>query len=109
VNHGRHSTSPGEHKLRLANSGSSCSGVKNSPLHNSALVCNDGEMQKIRDSGVSYFGRTNHRNSNIRFGIKQADRLSHVYVIGKTGVGKSSLSRNACRAGRCRRSWSCSH
>ena len=25
------------------------------------------------------------------FGIKQADRLSHVYVIGKTGVGKSTL------------------
>jgi len=48
-------------------------------------------MQNLRDSGVSYFGRSNHRNSNIRFGIKQADRLSHVYVIGKTGVGKSSL------------------
>lgn len=25
------------------------------------------------------------------FGIKQADRLSHVYVVGKTGTGKSSL------------------
>ncbi len=25
------------------------------------------------------------------FGIKQADRLSHMYVIGKTGVGKSTL------------------
>jgi len=26
-----------------------------------------------------------------RFGIRQADRLSHLYVIGKTGVGKSTL------------------
>jgi energy-coupling factor transporter ATP-binding protein EcfA2 len=40
---------------------------------------------------ISYFARANHRNSNILFGIKQADRLSHIYIIGKTGVGKSTL------------------
>jgi type IV secretory pathway TraG/TraD family ATPase VirD4 len=40
---------------------------------------------------ISYIARTNHRNSNTPFGIKQADRLSHIYVIGKTGVGKSTL------------------
>ena len=43
------------------------------------------------DNDISYFARTNHRNSNVPFGIKQADRLSHMYVIGKTGVGKSTL------------------
>jgi energy-coupling factor transporter ATP-binding protein EcfA2 len=48
-------------------------------------------MQNSRESGVSYFGTTNHRNSFIRFGIKQLDRLSHMYLIGKTGVGKSTL------------------
>ena len=42
-------------------------------------------------TAISYFARTNHRNSNVLFGIKQADRLSHIYVIGKTGVGKSTL------------------
>jgi hypothetical protein len=40
---------------------------------------------------ISYFARTNHRNAGVPFGIKQADRLSHIYVIGKTGVGKSTL------------------
>ncbi len=40
---------------------------------------------------VSYFARTNHRNSRVPFGIKQKDRLSHMYVIGKTGVGKSKM------------------
>src|SRR5262245_25933098 len=40
---------------------------------------------------VSYFARTNHRNAGVLFGIKQADRLSHSYLIGKTGVGKSTL------------------
>ena len=40
---------------------------------------------------VSYFASTNFRARPIPFGIRQADRLSHLYVIGKTGVGKSTL------------------
>jgi len=38
-----------------------------------------------------YVGRTNFHRSFRRFGIKQQDRLSHVYVLGQTGVGKSTL------------------
>lgn len=40
---------------------------------------------------ISYFARTNHRARRVVFGIKQADRLSHIYIIGQTGVGKSTL------------------
>src|ERR1700685_3720824 len=40
---------------------------------------------------VSYFARTTHRDAGVSFGIKQADRISHLYIIGKTGVGKSTL------------------
>lgn len=40
---------------------------------------------------ISYFARTNFRNRGRLFGIRQADRLSHLYIIGKTGVGKSTL------------------
>ncbi|MEI9933175.1 MAG: DUF87 domain-containing protein [Rhizomicrobium sp.] len=43
------------------------------------------------DKDISYFAHTNYHNDNRHFGIKQADRLSHMYVIGKTGVGKSTL------------------
>ena len=39
----------------------------------------------------SFFGVSNFHGSNRRIGIAQADRLSHMYVIGKTGVGKSTL------------------
>jgi hypothetical protein len=39
----------------------------------------------------SYFACTNFRNGGTPFGIMQADRLSHMYVIGKTGTGKSTL------------------
>ena len=46
---------------------------------------------------VSYFARTNHRARGLLFGIKQKDRLSHVYVVGKTGVGKSTLIETLAR------------
>jgi hypothetical protein len=56
-----------------------------------AHICKHEAMPTRPDNDVSYFGRTNFRNSNRRFGIRQSDRLSHMYIIGKTGVGKSTL------------------
>lgn len=37
---------------------------------------------------------TNWRNRNQLFGIKPQDRLQHIYCIGKTGTGKSTLLCN---------------
>jgi len=45
-------------------------------------------------SGVSYLARTTFRNKGVCFGIKQTDRLSHIYAIGKTGTGKTTLLEN---------------
>lgn len=42
-------------------------------------------------SDIVYFAQTNHREPRRVFGIRQADRRSHIYVIGKTGTGKSTL------------------
>jgi hypothetical protein len=42
-------------------------------------------------SRVTHFARTDARNDRRVFGIKQSDRLSHTYIIGKTGTGKSTL------------------
>ena len=42
-------------------------------------------------SDVTYLGLASSRRGLVRFGIRQADRLSHLYVIGKTGTGKSTL------------------
>lgn len=45
-----------------------------------------------KDKGqISHFAHSNHRRPFRTFGIKQADRLSHMYVIGKTGAGKTTL------------------
>ena len=48
-------------------------------------------MPSIPGGDISYFARSNFRNKNIPIGIRQADRLSHIHIIGKTGVGKSTL------------------
>jgi CxxC-x17-CxxC domain-containing protein len=46
------------------------------------------------DKDVIYFGRTDFRNTSRLFGIKRSDRRQHVYIIGKTGTGKSALEAN---------------
>ena len=46
---------------------------------------------------ITYFARTNHRNKGIPFGIRRADRRTHMYVIGKTGTGKSTLLKTLMR------------
>ena len=46
---------------------------------------------------ITYLARTNHRNTGRLFGIKQPDRFSHIYIIGKTGAGKSTLIETMAR------------
>ncbi len=43
---------------------------------------------------ITNFARTDARGQNVLFGIKAKDRQRHVYVIGKTGMGKSTLLEN---------------
>ncbi len=44
--------------------------------------------------GANIFGQTDYRGHKIEFGIKPEDRRKHMYVLGKTGVGKSTLFKN---------------
>lgn len=43
---------------------------------------------------VTYLGKVDYRNKQLTFGIKQKDRTRHAYIIGKTGMGKSTLLEN---------------
>lgn len=43
---------------------------------------------------ITYFAKTDARGQNVPFGIKAKDRQRHMYVIGKTGMGKSTLLEN---------------
>lgn len=41
-----------------------------------------------------YFAKENFRGSERTFGIRTADRRQHMYVIGRTGTGKTNLLKN---------------
>lgn len=43
---------------------------------------------------ITFFAETNFRNQKRRFGIKTPDRRKHMYIIGKTGMGKTTLLEN---------------
>ncbi|MDO8183809.1 MAG: type IV secretion system DNA-binding domain-containing protein [bacterium] len=43
---------------------------------------------------LNYFGQTDFRGERKQFGIRSEDRSRHMYVIGKTGMGKSTLLEN---------------
>ncbi len=45
-------------------------------------------------SDINIFAKTNFRKQEKVFGIKKLDRRQHIYVIGKTGVGKTVLLKN---------------
>ena len=45
-------------------------------------------------TGGTVIGETVFRDVKTQFGIKKSDRRKHIYVIGKTGTGKSTLLKN---------------
>ncbi len=55
---------------------------------------NPHEKDLIGNPEVNYFGMTNFRNKNVKFGIKLDDRRRHMYVVGKTGMGKTTMLEN---------------
>lgn len=54
------------------------------------MSINDYENKKQ----ITPIGKVNFRNNENVFGIYDKDRLGHIYAIGKTGVGKSTLLLN---------------
>ncbi|MFZ4648772.1 MAG: type IV secretion system DNA-binding domain-containing protein [Patescibacteria group bacterium] len=53
---------------------------------------------------IAVFAQTTYRNEFKKFGIKTDDRRRHMYLVGKTGMGKSTILENMIiddiRAGR---------
>src|SRR5258708_5542701 len=46
------------------------------------------------DNDITLFAKTNFRNREVAFGIRKDDRRRHMYIIGKTGMGKTTLIEN---------------
>src|SRR4051812_38323043 len=43
------------------------------------------------DHFVTIFAETDARAKHVRFGIRHADRRYHMAIVGRTGMGKSTL------------------
>lgn len=51
-------------------------------------------LENEQQNRVTAFAVTNWRDERLVFGIKEKDRQGHMYIIGKTGTGKSTLMKN---------------
>jgi CxxC-x17-CxxC domain-containing protein len=51
-------------------------------------------MESENNKHITFFGRTTFRGAQKKFGIKEDDKRRHVYIIGKTGMGKTELLKN---------------
>jgi len=50
------------------------------------------------DEEVTFFAESEFRRRSQHFGIKRRDRRHHMYLVGKTGMGKSTLLRTLIRS-----------
>src|SRR3989339_378592 len=64
------------------------------PISKSPLIQPQQKGPLDNPNHVTLFAQTNFRNENRRFGIKLDDRRRHMYVIGKTGMCKSTMLEN---------------
>ncbi len=51
-------------------------------------------LPKANEGDVTIFAETDYRGATVNFGLKRADRGRHFYLLGKTGVGKSTVFKN---------------
>ena len=56
------------------------------------------DLPTEEEDNITLIGKTNFRSNKHKYGIRNIDRRRHVYVIGKTGMGKSTLLENMIRA-----------
>jgi len=71
----------------------------NLPVANSYAVPEDAsealqEEKAEAKKEVNFFAKTEWRNREEIFGLRREDRSKHVYIIGKTGAGKSTMIAN---------------
>jgi hypothetical protein len=52
------------------------------------------DLTEEEKSQINFFAKTDYKNRQATFGIYKEDRRKHLYVIGKTGTGKSTFIAN---------------
>jgi hypothetical protein len=65
--------------------------VLSEPPHNLPTSLDINEEEKAK---INFFAKTLYKNKETIFGIKDHDRLRHIWTVGKTGTGKSTMIAN---------------
>jgi hypothetical protein len=65
--------------------------VLSEPPHNLPVATDTSEEEK---KDINFFAKTLFKNKETIFGIKDDDRRRHVWTVGKTGTGKSTMIAN---------------
>ena len=65
--------------------------VLSEPPTNLPVSSDKSEEEKVE---IDFFAKTLFRNKETIFGIKDKDRLRHIWTVGKTGTGKSTMIAN---------------
>ncbi|OGD78824.1 hypothetical protein A2368_03245 [Candidatus Collierbacteria bacterium RIFOXYB1_FULL_49_13] len=66
--------------------------MRGEPPDNLPVV--DSTMDASSQGQITVFAKTEFKNQIVRFGIHLPDRRRHVYILGKSGTGKSYLLSN---------------
>jgi hypothetical protein len=51
-------------------------------------------IKNTQENDLTVLGLTDYRGEKITFGIKKEDKFRHMYIVGKTGTGKSVFLSN---------------
>jgi hypothetical protein len=62
------------------------------PPENLPIVTRDSPPEVKLNTNV--YAQTTYKNQPVKYGLKREDRRRHMYIIGKTGTGKSTLLAN---------------
>jgi hypothetical protein len=62
------------------------------PPENLPIITRDSPPEVKKNTNV--FAEATYKNQMVKYGLKRSDRRRHMYVIGKTGTGKSTLLAN---------------
>jgi len=65
--------------------------VLSEPPNNLPVSTDLGDEEKHK---INFFAKTLFKNRETIFGVKDIDRLRHIWTVGKTGTGKSTMIAN---------------